>query len=211
MSALCRLVAIVVPLLAEQAVILPNARAQGRGDMAQVMHVRRCPRADTLFGRLWRSHSSIVRVSYAARRDTTAIRSRYRNYSWEPGATRLVATESEIELPGRLQPADSARLVLHLSFADSIYRSADQAPLELEAGDSVRWEFPQPQVDYPMDVKTSGVPLIVTVALDPAQSLALARVPGNVRGTMGPFPFILYSFELWEANAVYRAAICGVE
>jgi hypothetical protein len=211
MHALCRLVAIAVPLLAGPAVILPNARAQGRGDMAQVMHVRRCSRADTLFGRLWRSHPSIVRVSYSARSDSTTIKSRYRNYAWQPGTSRLVATESEIDLPGRLQPADSARLALHLSFVDSLYRSPEQARLELRYGDTARMEFPAPQVDYPMDVKTSGTPLIVTVLLTPEQSLALARVPGDVEGTMGPFPFILYSFELWEANAVYRASVCGVE
>jgi hypothetical protein len=204
------LAAIAAPLLAVQVITFPSARAQAGGPWREG-HVRRCSRADTLFGRLWRSHGSLVRVSYSPQHDSTTIKSRYRNYSWEPGATRLVATESEIEIPGQMRPADSARIMLHLSFADTLYRSSEQAHLELQLGDSARMDFEAPQVDYPMGIKTSGTPLVVTVLLTPEQSLALARVPGDVKGTMGPFPFILYSFELWEANAVYRASVCGLE
>jgi hypothetical protein len=203
------LAAFTLPLLGLQAVMPPSVQAQARGAAQwRVMTVRRCARADTLFGRLWRSHSSIVRVGYSPGRDTTTIRTPDRNLSWEPGSSRLVKTESAVQIPGQLRPADSARIELSLSFVDSIFRTPEQAHLDLQLDDSVRIEIQEPQVEYAMVVSTRGVPLIVTALLSPEQSLALAGAH-EVRGTMGPFPFFLRDWELWEINAIYRGSFCG--
>jgi hypothetical protein len=174
------------------------------------MSARRCSRADTLFGRFWRSHASIIRVFYSERTNTTSLRTPDRGLSWEPGSTRLVRVEPVIRIPGRLQREDSAEIELALSFADSIYRSPEQAPLELVINDTLHLRWEQPQVEYPMATARRGIPLIVTVNLNKEQSLALARARW-LTGTMGPFPFSLKDWELWEINAIYRASFCGIE
>jgi hypothetical protein len=174
----------------------------------RVMTVRRCARADTLFGRYWRSHASIVRVGYSPGRDTTTVRTPDRNLAWDPGSSRLVKTESAVNIPGQLRPADSARIELSLSFVDSIFRTPEQATLTLQLDDSVHSDIEAPQVDYATVARVRGVPLIVTVLLSPEHSLALAGAH-EVRGTMGPHPFFLRDWELWEINAVYRGSVCG--
>jgi hypothetical protein len=203
--------AVTTALIGTLAAVGTRAQAQAR-DTAQyrVMGARRCPKADSLFGRLWRSHASIIRVRYSPNRDTTIIRTPHRSLSWQPGATRLVVSESVIQIPGELRPADSARIELHLGFVDSVYRTPDQARLILQIDDSVQVEVPDPRVDFVMGVKTRGIPLVVTALLTPAQSLALAR-GHEVKGIMGPFPFSLYSWEMWEINAIYRGSSCGIE
>jgi hypothetical protein len=203
--------ALTVPLLGAAAGAATGAQAQAR-DTAEfrIMGARRCPKADSLFGRLWRSHASIIRVRYSPARDTTIIRTPHRSLSWQPGSSHLVVSESVIQIPGELRPADSARIELHLGFVDSIYRTPEQARLILQIDDSVQVDVQDPQVDFVMGVKTSGIPLVVTALLTPAQSLALAR-GHEVKGIMGPFPFSLYSWELWEINAIYRGSSCGIE
>jgi hypothetical protein len=202
-----------IPLLGLQAVMPPSVHAQARGAAQwQVKTVRRCARADTLFGRYWRSHASIVRVGYSPGRDTTTILTPDRNLAWEVGSSRLVKIESVIQIPGQLRPADSARIELSLSFVDSIFRSPEQAPLRIELGlpnhDSMRIEILEPQVEYVTVGRTRGVPVVVKVLLTPSQSLALAGAFW-VRGSMGPFPFSLKDWEVWEINAVYRGSFCG--
>ena len=49
----------------------------------------------------------------------------------------------------------------------------------------------------------------MTVLLTAEQSLTLARAH-NLRGTMGPFPFFLYGWEVWDINALFRAGFCGI-
>ena len=205
------LAAFTLPLLGLQAVIAPSVQAQAR-DAGQwrVMSVRRCARADSLFGSLWRSHQVSVRVSYSPTRDTTAIRTRLRTASWEVStSSQLVGTEAGIELPGQLRPADSARIELSLRFVDSIYRAPEQVQLVLQVEGSTQMEILEPRVDYAVGANVRGVPLVVTALLTPEQSLAVARA-AEVRGSMGPYPFFLYRFEMWDINAIYRASICGV-
>jgi hypothetical protein len=205
------IVALTIPLLGALSVAAPRARAQARDTVNwRTMGARRCARADTLFGRLWRSHQSIVQVRYSPGGDTTSIRTPHRNLSWQPISSRLVASESVVRIPGQLRTVDSARIELHLGFVDSIYRTPEQSHLSFQIDDSVHFEIDQPQVEYLMGVKTHGIPLLVTALLTPEQSLALARAR-EVKGTMGPFPFLMYSFELWEINTIYRASFCGVE
>ncbi len=169
---------------------------------------RPCARSDTLFGRLWRSHQSVVRHFYSSQRDTTTIVTPDRKVSWHrAGSTRLVGTEAQIRFGGR-GPELNARIELYLRFVDSIYRSASQARLTLQIDDSGRVEIEEPQVDYPMGASVEGTPIVVSVLLTPEQSLALARAR-EVRGTMGPYEFRLYDWELWDINSVYRASFCG--
>ena len=205
------LAALTVPLLGVQAVMPPSVQAQARNVVQwRMMAVNRCARADSLFGRLWRSHPSGVRVSYSPARDTTAIRTRLRTASWEVStSSQLVGTEAGIELPGQLRQADSARIELSLRFVDSIYRAPEQVQLVLHVEGSTQMEILEPRVDYAVGVNVRGVPLVVTALLTPEQSLAVARA-AEVRGSMGPYPFFLYRFEMWDINAIYRASICGV-
>ena len=192
-----------VAMLPLAAVTPPGLRAQSR-----TAHIRQCARLDTLFGRLWRSHPSLVRVRW--RGDTMAVRAPLRTASWETTSSRLVGTDAIALVPGGEARSDTARIELTLRFLDSIYRAPEQAPLELVIDDTLRAQFPTPLVDNPVAVKARGVPLVVKVLLTPAQSFALARA-GKVTGTMGPFPFYLFSWELWDVNAAYRATVCGIE
>jgi hypothetical protein len=211
MKPLSLLAAFTIPLLGVQAGMPSSVRAQAPDTVQwRVMGVHWCARADTLFGRQWRSHASIIRVSYSRRRDTTTITTPHRNLSWQQGSSRLKASESAIRLPGQLRPADSARIQLSLGFVDSIYRTPEQAQLDLFFDDSVHFQIQEPHIDYVMGVKSPGIPLVVTALLTPEQSLALARAH-TVRGTMGPIPFVLFDWELWEINAIYRGSFCGVE
>lgn len=204
------LAAITVPLLGLQAAWPASVQAQVYDtDQWRVSSVRLCPRADSLFGRLYRSHQTRVRVSYSRPRDTTTIRTLVRTGSWETTSSRLVGTEIAVRIPGRERPADSARIELSFRFLDSLYRSPDQARLDLQVDDSAHIVVEEPQIDYPTGVNARGVALVVTVLLTPEQSLALVRAR-EVRGTMGPYPFFFYSWELWDINAVYRASLCGV-
>jgi hypothetical protein len=189
----------------------PRAHAQApemlvwhRGD------VRRCARADSLFGRLWRSHASLVRVGYTGRSDTTAIGTPVRTVSWETTSSRLVGTEAIARVRGRDAKADSAQIELTLRFLDSLYRAPAQAHVTLQIDDAAPVELSEPQVDYPEGIRASGVPVVVTVLLTPGQSFALARAQ-QVKGTMGPYPFAYFAWELWDINAIYRATVCGVE
>jgi hypothetical protein len=210
MKPLSLLTALTVALLGGHAAAAPGARAQARDTVQwKVTGVRYCARADSLFGRFWRSHASSVRVGYSRARDVTTVRTPDRKVSWQAGASRLVGTEAIIEVPGRDARTDSARIELYLRFVDSIYRTSEQAHLDLQVDDSTHLDFPQPQVDYPMGARITGVPLVVTVSLTPAQSFALARAR-EVKGTMGPFAFMFYDWELWDINAVYRGSVCGV-
>ncbi len=205
------LAAFTVPLLGVQAVLPPSVPAQAPETVQwRVMGARRCARADSLFGRLWRSHASIVRVSYSRQRDTTTIQTPHRNLSWMQGSTPLKATESAIRIPGQLRPADSARIALSLGFVDSVYRSPEQAQLDFLLDGSVHLQIQEPHIDYLMGVKSHGIPLVVSALLTPEQSLALARAH-DVKGTMGPYPFVIFDWELWEINAIYRASFCGIE
>ncbi len=189
----------------------PAARAQAPEVVQwRIMSAKRCARSDTLFGRYWRSHASIVRVFYSQRTDTTSIRTPDRGLMWEPGATRLVRVEPVIRIPGRMRTVDSAEIELSLSFADSIFRTAEQAALELVLNDTLHMRWEVPKVEYPMVTARRGIPLVVTVMLTKQQSLALAAARW-VTGTMGPFPFSLKDWEIWEVNAVYRASFCGIE
>ncbi len=173
-------------------------------------HVARCARADTLFGRMWRSHSRTIRTGYAQRGDSTAIATMVRTASWETTSSNLVGTEAAIRVPGRSAKVDSAQLELTLRFIDTLFRAPAQAHVALLVDDSVHLDLAEPQVDYPDDVKVHGVPVVVTVLLTPSQSFAVARA-NKVSGTMGPYPWELYAFELWDINAIYRATVCGLE
>jgi hypothetical protein len=205
------LAALTLTCLGAQAVTPPAARAQAPETVQwRRSGVRRCPRADSLFGRLYRSHRGGVRVGYAKSRDTTMIRTPDRRLSWEMLSSHLVGSEALIRIPGQGQRTDSARILLSLRFVDSIYRTPEQAPLHLQVDDSVHMDIREPQVDYPMGAKIHGIPLVVTVLLTPEQSLALAGAH-EVRGTLGPYPFMLYDWELWDINAVYRASFCGID
>lgn len=176
----------------------------------RLVHVARCARADTLFGRMWRSHSVRVRAGYESKTDSTWIATPVRTASWETTSSNLVGTEAAIRVPGREPKSDSARVELTLRFLDTLYRSPAQARVALQLDDSVHLDLAEPTVDYPEGVKARGVPIVVTVMLTPAQSFALARANG-LKGTMGPYPFELYAFELWDINAIYRATVCGLE
>jgi len=203
--------ALAVAAVGSQAVLPPGALAQAPEPVVwRVMSARRCARSDTLFGRYWRSHASIIRVFYSQRRDTTTIRTPDRGLMWEPGATRLVRVETAIRIPGRMRTVDSAQIELSLSFADSLYRTSEQAPLELVIDDTVHIRIEAPQVDYPVVTARRGIPLVVTALLSKEQSLALARARW-LTGTMGPFPFSFKDWEIWEINAIYRASFCGIE
>lgn len=198
-----------VAVLGAQAALPPGSRAQARDPIQwRVTAARYCAKADSVFGRLWRSHPSTVRVGFSRNRDTVVLHTPVRATSWEAGGSRLVNTEAVIRAAGSLPIADSARIELTLSFLDSLFRSPEQARLDLQF-DSVHMEFAEPAVDYPLGPTATGVPLIVTVLLTAEQSLALARAR-EIRGTMGPFPFFLYGWELWDINALYRASFCGV-
>jgi hypothetical protein len=188
-----------------------GAHAQPSGAVQwKVGHVRRCSRADTLFGRLWRSHSTTVRIGYSPSGDSTEIRTPVRTVSWATTSSRLVGTEGVIRVPGRDVKVDSARLEITMRFVDSIYRSAEQAAVDLQIDDSVHYQVPAETVDYAMGALPGGIPVIVTVRLTPEQSFALAR--GNeVRGSMGGYPFFLYGWELWDLNAIYRVTVCGLD
>ncbi len=202
------LFALAMPLLGLHAVTPPRARAQGVAEQWRLTGVVRCPRADTLFGRYWRSHAPAIRVRYSAVRDTTSLATRGRTSSWQIGSSRLAGTDAVIELPGREPKSDSARIELTLRFVDSIYRTSEQARLDLKIDDTVHLVIVAPRVDYATGVKVEGVPLIVSMLLTPEQSLMLAR--GHVvKGTMGPFPFFLFDWEMWDINAIYRASFCG--
>jgi len=199
-----------VLLVGLQAALPPGLRAQVVDtDPWRMRSVPPCPRADSLFGRLYRSHQVRVRVSYSRPRDTTTIRTRVVTGSWETTSSRLVGSEFAIRIPGQERPTDSARIEMSFRFLDSLYRSPDQARLDLRVDGSVHIVIEEPQIDYPTGVNARGVPLVVTAPLTPEQSLTLARAR-EVSGTMGPVPFFLYQWELWDINAVYRAAICGV-
>jgi hypothetical protein len=197
--------------LGAQVVGAPRAQAQARDTLQwRVTGVRGCARADTLFGRLWRSHATVVRVAYSRLRDTTVIRTPDRKVSWQPaGTSRLVGSEAAIQIAGQGQRADSARIRLSLRFVDSIYRTPEQAHVDLQA-DTAHLAIDNPEVDYAMGARMRGIPLVVTFLLTPEQSLQVARAH-EVRGTMGPYPFMLYDWELWDINAIYRASFCGVE
>ncbi len=173
-------------------------------------HVGRCARADSLFGRLWRSNARLVRTGYAQRGDSTVIGTMVRTTSWETTSSRLVGTEAAIRVAGRNAKADSARIELTLRFLDTLYRSPAQAHVTLQADDSPVWELEEPQVDYPEGIQTKGVPVVVTVLLNPAQSFAVAHA-NQVKGTMGPYEWYLFRWELWDINAIYRATVCGLE
>ena len=205
-----RTLALLLPLLSSWTVLAGHARAQREPGQWHFTGVRPCARADSLFGRLWRSHQGVLHVSYSRQTDTTIVMTPHRNLSWEPTSSRLVATEATVWLPGHGLTTDSARIQLRLGFVDTLYRSVDQAHVSMVVDDSVHMEFDQPQVDYPMDVKTTGVAEVVTVLLTPAQTKALARA-NRITGTMGGFAFQLRAFELWELNELYRASICGLE
>jgi hypothetical protein len=203
------LAALTLTLVGPQAVGARRAQAQARQTMEwRATGALGCARADTLFGRLWRSHSSRVRVAYLSDRDSTMIRTADRRVSWEPVGSRLVGSEAAIEIAGRGQLTDSARVRLSLRFVDSIYRAPEQARVDLQV-DSMQMQIENPEVDYAMGAKVSGIPLVVTVLLTPSQSLALARAR-EVSGTMGPYPFTLYDWEVWDIAAIYRASFCGV-
>lgn len=202
MKTLVLLPVLTVSLMGGQLATPPGLVAQ-----VQTMHIRNCSRADTLFGRLWRSHPTRVRLAW--RGDTAAISPPVRTVSWATTSSRLVGTEAVALLPRRDMPSDSTRIELNLRFLDSIVRAPEQALLDLQIGDSLRVQVTGPRVDYPM-VKASGIPVVVTAVLTPEQSLALARA-SKVTGTMGPYPFYLYRWELWDINAIYRATVCGVE
>ena len=205
------LAAFVVPLLGTPCALPGAAHAQSSGaEEWRLMGVHRCPRADTLFGRQYRSHASVIRARYEAKTDSTAIRTPHRNLSWKAGSTRLKATEATIWLAGRFRTADSARVVLTLGFVDSIYRSPDQATLTFTLDDTLHFEVLNPDVNYVTGVQSDGVPILVTAVLSPDQSLALAGAR-DAKGTMGPFAFTLFDWELWEINAIYRGSFCGVE
>ena len=201
--------AVTVPLLA-QAVMPRGAVAQARDTQWREARVRRCPRADTLFGRFWRSHPSPVRYGYSPQTDTTFIRTVTRTASWQVSSSNLVGSESEIRVIGRNPQVDSAQIALTLRFVDSTYRSPEQAHVDLRIDDTVHVEILEPQVDYPMVAGVRGVPLTVKFLLTAAQSFALARAH-EVRGTMGPYPFYLFDWELWDINSVYRTTVCGIE
>ena len=204
------LIVALAPILALQAVAASGVRAQMRDQVAwQAGHIRRCAKADTLFGRMWRSHSTVVRVGYSALLDSTAIGAPARTGSWETTSSRLVGTEAIIRVAGRDPKVDSARVEITFRFLDSIYRSPAQATLNLAVDDAVM-EIREPQVDYPEGIRARGIPVVVTALFTPAQSFALARAR-TIKGTMGPFPFELFSWELWDINAIYRATVCGVE
>jgi hypothetical protein len=197
-------------LLGVQALGASAAQAQARDSVQwRVRGVRNCARADTLFGRLWRSHASSVRVGYSRQRDTTMIRTPDRRVSWQPGASQLVGSEAAVQVPGQGQVTDSGRIRLSLRFVDSIYRTPEQARLELVA-DTVHMVIENPEVDYAIGARMKGIPLVVTAVLTPEQSLQLARAR-EVRGTMGPYPFMLYDWELWDINAIYRGSFCGIQ
>jgi hypothetical protein len=199
-----------VALLGTQAALPPSGRAQARDPVQwRVTTARYCQKADSVFGTLWRSHPSSVRVGYSRNRDTVILHTPVRATSWEAGGSRLVNTEAVIRAAGSLPMADSARIELSLSFLDSLFRSPEQARFDILLDDSVRLELPDPAVDYPLGRTARGVPLVVTVLLTAEQSLTLARAH-NLRGTMGPFPFFLYGWEVWDINALYRASFCGI-
>ncbi len=172
-------------------------------------HVSRCAKADTLFGRQWRSNARLIRVGYDQKGDTTAIGTMVRTGSWETTSSRLVGTEAVIRVPGREVKADSARIEWTLRFLDTLYRSPAQAHIKLQV-DGSPMELEEPQVDYPEGVPARGVPVVVTVLLTPSQSFALAHA-GEVKGTMGPYDFDLFRWELWDLNAIYRATVCGID
>lgn len=207
------LAAVAISLIGTQAAAPFEARAQPVDTVRwQVMGVRRCPRADSLFGRYWRSHASSIRAWYSRRRDETTLRTPDRKVSWQKvGPSRLVGTEAFIRVSGRNQTTDSGRIELAMHFVDSIYRSSAQATLDLQIGDTTHLEIRDPQVDYVTGPNVNGIPVIVTYLLTPAQSLAPAGLPREVKGTMGPYPFILYDWELWDINSIYRGSFCGVE
>lgn len=198
-------------MLGSLALAPPGARAQTSGAVQwKVGHVRRCARADTLFGRLWRSHATVIRVGYSRSRDTTEIRTPVRTVSWATTSSHLVGTQAVIRVAGRNPKTDSARLEITMRFVDSIYRSPAQATVDMQIDDSVHLQLPATTVDYAMGTLQEGVPVIVTVRLTPEQSFELAR--GNeVRGSMGGYPFFLYGWELWDINAIYRATVCGLD
>jgi len=205
------LVALAAPLLGFPTLSIPRVHAQVHETVVwRNGDVRRCPLADSLFGRLWRSHARMIRVGYSGRSDTTAVGTPVRTVSWETTSSRLVGTEAVIRVRGREAKADSARIELTLRFLDSIYRAPAQAHVVLVLDDSLRTELEEPQVDYPEGVQAHGVPVVVTVLLTPTQSFAVARAQ-QVKGTMGPYPFELFGWELWDINAIYRATVCGVE
>ncbi len=179
----------------------------------QVRAVRRpCPRADSLFGRFWRSHASAIRVRYSTQEDSTTLRTPDRQVSWQQaGSSHLVGTEAVIRLPGQQPRSDSARIKMAFRFVDSIYRSAEQAHITLLIDDAAPTELPEPEVDYVAGPNPRDVRLVVTVLMTPEQSLALARLPRSVKGKMGPYDFFLYDWELWDINSIYRASFCGIE
>ncbi|NJD20601.1 MAG: hypothetical protein FIA95_15125 [Gemmatimonadetes bacterium] len=211
-----RPVSLIVPfalVLAATSFLAPEAAdAQAGGAVAwRVRGVKPCPRADSLFGRLYRSHTVGVRTQYSPGRDSTEVRTRLRTGSWETSSSsRLVGTEAGILVPGQRGLIDSVRIEFSLRFVDSLFRAPEQVALVLLVDDSARMEGCEPRVDYAMAPNVRGVPLVVTVLLTPTLSLALARAH-EVKGTMGPFPFMLYGWEVWDINAVYRAGICGID
>jgi hypothetical protein len=189
-----------------------RARAQVDTVRWRVTAAIRCSQADSLFGRYWRSHASSIRVGYSRRRDVTTLKTPDRHVSWQQsGSSRLVGTEAVIRVPGQQARLDSARIELTMRFIDSTYRSPAQANLTFVIDDSVRIEIPEPEVEYVTGPQVRGIGLLLTVPLTPEQSRALARLPRQVTGTMGPIPFFLYDWELWDLNSVYRGSVCGVE
>ncbi len=177
-----------------------------------VTGVRRCAAADSLFGRFWRSHASAIRASYSRSRDMTTLWNPDRQVGWrQAGSSRLVGSEARIRVSGRQPHTDSARIELTLRFIDTVYRAPEQARLTFQIDDSVHFEIAEPQVDYVTVNGVTGIPLKLMVLLTPEQSLALASLPRSVKGTMGPYSFFLYDWELWDINSVYRGALCGIE
>jgi hypothetical protein len=202
---------LVAGFLGSEAVAPPPAHGQVREQVVwRTGHIRRCPQADALFGRLWRSHGTTVRLYYSAARDTTSIRPPVRTASWATTSSRLVGTEPVIRVRGRDPRGDSARIEVALRFLDTLYRAPEQATIDLVIDDSVHLSLQDPKVDYPSDVVARGIPLVVTVLLTPRESFELARA-NKVAGSMGGYPFFFYGWEIWDINAIYRATVCGLD
>jgi len=214
MRPLSLLAAIAVPLLGAEAVMPVRVQAQVPEALQwRERGVRRpCPRADSLFGRFWRSHASAIRVRYSPQQDSITLRTPDRQVSWQQaGSSHLVGTEAIIRVPGQQPHSDSARIKMAFRFIDSIYRAPEQSHITLQVDDSAPMELPEPEVDYVPGPNPREIRLALTVLLTPEQSLALARLPRSVKGMMGPYPFIFYDWELWDINSIYRASFCGLD
>ena len=174
----------------------------------RVGHIVRCARADTMFGYHWRSHNTVLRIALMG--DSMLLRTQDRRLPWRrSGSGRLVGTEGLIRLAGHEARSPSPAIEVSIKLLDEIFRASEQARVELII-DTLHAVFEQPTVAYPNIASTDGIPIVVSFALDPVQSLALASAH-EVRGTVGPHEFFLYDWELWDLNALYRATVCGLE